>query len=965
MRNVINTVNLLCLHFSTIPYTTVDAPTDSGRVYPEKSSDLKPNEYGDIDAYLSTNKQNSNDRLFSDSVPFREELSMTRSVVGKRKTIRFICVGTFHSIVIMASLGHLETFSFFSDQPLRYDLHLIEKPYQHMAPVSSPKPKLSHQIVTGSDGEEGSIAKVLEWFSRSTDTNDWLDSEDSQPTIVNADGKKDMKFKGTHEYRMSDNNNNGSQVTEAKRDHLVKESDEVKESGERQKEVRVMREDVKKDARQEAKVLSIKKNDDENQASKISNLKSFWEKDNAGPKTLMIRPNSAIDKRQKPGVFQRDKERSQDQIFDMPFAPERGKYNTSISKDEKKPIPTSYSIEHNVQTGDIKPKQADYTKNKVNSINLREPEIYSSLHRNELSPRNARKERPNYATDNFMSQTNPQVCARQGSTTEIISLTTASSQAKAQSRSIIGSAIQPALEASQSRASPLPDKSSSVLSSSLTTPQQEEFLRTRPAPHFETALEMKDSPDHDTQLQHSITSPLVDYQRSGNNALSTAKSPMQRHTNEDTKRKVNEDGAVQTGLAPEKDSTNKDSMQNSPNSTRFPAQCQESKAERIRQLKSFWEQEKNRPVFYTGKTKDGGDDKTISAPNFGKLNKRFTKSEYDLRSIDNDTDNDLKDSNGTRHTFTQRQETSFGTNRAQFKNLREFWGDSKFSGQVSLTTEKTKPPKNIGIIDSQSPSSELQQSVETDFHHKPPTPCIVEKSSFTPALVSKSSPPAQSGQHKDSRRGLKETPREEKASTKLQSNAGKETRHAKARREGFASISSRTSAMRRATSMFSLNVGEEQDHGKKSQEGVKRPSADRSQHRTQSDGRVCTSQRPAVDSEFQSLRARAFVPRDYRHYLGMTEKTSVHSSLAPVVNEQASEGESGHDLDSSGPAKVSTPVGSEERYGSRGSKGLQRPLWLNHSSSDTGRESSISSTSETWSNSRTSSNCKQYLMLFN
>ncbi|KAG7279051.1 hypothetical protein CRUP_031687 [Coryphaenoides rupestris] len=104
------------------------------------------------------------------------------------------------------------------------------------------------------------------------------------------------------------------------------------------------------------------------------------------------------------------------------------------------------------------------------------------------------------------------------------------------------------------------------------------------------------------------------------------------------------------------------------------------------------------------------------------------------------------------------------------------------------------------------------------------------------------------------------------------------------------------------------------------------------------------------------MRARAFVPRDYRHYLGTTEKTSVHSSLAPVANEQASEGKSGHDLDLSGPAKASTPVGSEERYGRRGNKGLQRPLWLNHSSSDTGRESSISSTSGTRSNSQTSSN---------
>ncbi|CAL8353218.1 unnamed protein product [Lota lota] len=502
--------------------------------------------------------------------------------------------------------------------------------------------------------------------------------------------------------------------------------------------------------------------------------------------------------------------------------------------------------------------------------------------------------------------------------------------------------MQPALEASQSRPSPLPDIPSLPLSSSsLTTPQQDEFLKASPGP-LETTLQMKDNPDHDT-LRRSIPSQSMDYKRSGGNALSATKPQMKSHGNEDTE--VIEDGAVQTGMAPKKDLTNKDTMQNSPSSTRLPPGCQESKVERIKQLKSLWEQEMNRQVLLNAKSKDRGDGKIISTSNLGKL-KKITKSEYDLRSMDKDTDNDLEDSDGNRQNFTQRQETlspSLGTNRAQFNNLREFWGTSNFSRRGSFKAEKTKPPKNKEILDSQSPSSEFQPSA------------IVEKSSFRPALVSKSIPPAQSGQHKDSRSDLKETPREDETSTKLQSNMGKKTHSPKARTDRFGNISSRTSAMRRATSMVSLNVSKEQDCGKKSQEGVIRQSADKSQHRRQSEGRV-SPRRPLVDSESQALRARAFVPRDYRHYLGMTEKSSVHNSLVPVVSEQVSDGQSGYDFVLCGSARASSPVGSEERYGRMGSKASQRHLWVNNSSSDTGRESSLSSTSETWSNSRTSSN---------
>ena len=755
---------------------------------------------------------------------------------------------------------------FFSEQPIRYDLNLIEKSYQHTAPSSVPKPKLSHQISSASEGEEGSIAKVLEWFSRSTDSNDWLDTEDSQPTVINPDRKEDVRVKGTLEDRMRDDH--GPHVVELKKDHVVKESDEVKENIEKKKDLRGVREDVKKSARQEAKVLSIEGSEEENSSGKISNINL------PGPKISSRADRAISDKRQ---------------------------FVTSG---------------HNIQTEDIEHKQPDHTNKKVTSIRP-EPLNYSSLTNHRNKPNNTRKDGPNYATDLLMLQTNPQVLDRRGSDKD----------------------MQPALKASPSIASPLPDKLSlPLLSSSLTTPEQDEFLN---AP-LEPTLQMKDIPDHVT-LHQAIPSPSMDYKRSGGNALSTTKPQMKSPGNEDTKSKVIEDGAVKTGTAPKKDI-----IQNRVSTSRLPLGRQESKVERIRQLKSLWEKEINRQVLLNDKSKDGGDGK-VTTSNLCK-SKRFTKSEYNLRSMGKDTDNDLEDSNGNLQNFTQKQETSnpsLGTNSSQFNNLREFWGSSNFSRRGSFMAEKANTPKNKEILDSQSPSSELQPSA------------VIEKSSFRPALVSKSiPPPAQSGQHKDSRSELKTTPREEETSTKPQSNVGKKIQSPKTRADSFGNISSRTSAMRRSTSMFSLNVSKGSDCGKKSQEGVMRQSADKSQHRRQSDGRVSSTRRPLVNSESPALRARAFVPQDYRHYLGMTEKSSGHNSLAPIVSEQGSDGNN-YDFDLCGPARASSPVGSDERYGRTGGKRV------NNSSSDTGRESSVSSTaSETWSNSRTSSNCKQHFMLF-
>uniref|UniRef100_A0A1A8FA86 Synaptotagmin-like 2 n=1 Tax=Nothobranchius korthausae TaxID=1143690 RepID=A0A1A8FA86_9TELE len=59
--------------------------------------------------------------------------------------------------------------------------------------------------------------------------------------------------------------------------------------------------------------------------------------------------------------------------------------------------------------------------------------------------------------------------------------------------------------------------------------------------------------------------------------------------------------------------------------------------------------------------------------------------------------------------------------------------------------------------------------------------------------------------------------------------------------------------------------------------------------------------------------------QDYRHYLGMMEPTSVHTTLAPVVKDEGSEVKPGYELDLSGPVRASTPVSSEERYNRKNS----------------------------------------------
>ncbi|KAA8594057.1 hypothetical protein FQN60_004891 [Etheostoma spectabile] len=391
---------------------------------------------------------------------------------------------------------------------------------------------------------------------------------------------------------------------------------------------------------------------------------------------------------------------------------------------------------------------------------------------------------------------------------------------------------------------------------------------------------------------------------------------------------------------------------------------QESVAEKIKQLKSFWETERNKSPFYTSKPKALGEGKVARAANQAKLNKRYTKSEYDLTSIGNDSGSDEEDSDRNHHNynvlpFNQRLDKmspSLGTSRIQFNTLREFWDEATSDTKGSFSFDKPKSPKRKEPIGAQLSSQELKcadpevysvtEKTRPPIVKSSPPPQNRSKSPHDRPLGSRAANEGKSNQFNytaESRRSSKDSSREEK-STKQPSSSGKEARSPKSRKDSFSNSSSRGKSMRRATSMFSLSVPDE----KELKMDVS-PIQSQSRKQRQNVEKGASQRRSSEEPEPLAPRARACVPRDYRYYLGMTDETSVHTSLAPPAKDQGSEGRSAYEFDLGGPMRASTPVNSEERYGRRGSKASQRPPWANYSSSDAGQESSVSSTSETWS----------------
>ncbi|XP_029027963.1 synaptotagmin-like protein 2 isoform X2 [Betta splendens] len=747
------------------------------------------------------------------------------------------------------------------EPPVSYDLKFIDKTDQQAQYKSNPKHvfKLSTQV-TSPTGDEDSIAKVLDWFSRSTDSSDWLKRQDD-PGAAEISEKHAESNKIKYEESLRNDNGNIYRREEALE----------MERGQRQtnealgvRDNKTQNEEMVADSRERRmQPQEVEDNDDDWQSPRICHQKSFWEKSNNGLKMLISKSVAPSDSEQKPAHQPAGKKEAsvskQHGVFNMPFG-----INSRNGSDQRIADNTDgLHLDVNMQHRPV--------------VNTHDP-THDDLLNVQPKPQDRRSAEVSHA-----SRPGPQ------------------------SRTAVQSRGTPAQPNQQPVTSQVP----------------EELTKTLSVPGLDVDVKPNDSPAPE-KIGLSRNSLSMAFSLDENDGQVDAKRSICRQSSDVIMRMDRED-----------EDPNMDQR----------ASPQEGRAEKIKQLRSFWEQEMNKPTLYKDKPKVDG--KVYHRANRARLNKRFTKSEYDLRSVGNDSDGDADDSNRNHPNFTvvplnQRMESlspSLNMSRSNFNTLRVFWDEAAAEARAPLSHDKPKSPKRKEPVSAHIQSPEFKWD-ESEVHS------TVEKT--RPAM--KSSPPPQGRSRSpqsrsESRRSSKEFSKEKP--TKSQMTSGRETRPAKGRKDSFSNSSGRSS-LRRATSMFALCGPDEKGPLQvdvspvQSQSRKERPIKDKG----------VLQRRSSEETETLTPLARAFVPRDYRHYLGMTDGTSVHASLAPAVREEGSEGRP-HEF---APVRASTPVCSEERSSRKANRPSQRPLGANYSSSDTGQESAQSSTSDTRPSSRASSN---------
>ncbi|XP_054649633.1 synaptotagmin-like protein 2 isoform X2 [Dunckerocampus dactyliophorus] len=467
-----------------------------------------------------------------------------------------------------------------------------------------------------------------------------------------------------------------------------------------------------------------------------------------------------------------------------------------------------------------------------------------------------------------------------------------------------------------------PQSQSSLRSSS----ESKELISVQTYPQVDTSYQSRD-PATEEELSLLTHTQLVDplseklsrtihpahLKTHGNNVETFSKT--QRHSGEDLTERHGKDQSAQSSMSPK---TN-DQADSSQSSVLIP---QESTTKKIKQLKSFWEQEKTKPVVHDGRP---------NAAWVAKLNKRFSKSEYDLRAISNNSGSDGEDCQRN-HSNLRLEKTSptLGTSREHFNSLLEFWGDAT---PASKSVDKPKSPRKQ--LNIQHTLQELQIS-------EPESCCLSPtRTSHNRQMndATNNLPSPQVAELSASKEPKEIVGREEKAAKPLTSQT-KEAHSPKKRKDSFSHSSSHGRSMRRATSMFTL-IDSEPSYGQ-----LKIDVSPVHSHSRKQSG--YHNKRQASEGSETPL-ARAYVPRDYRHYLGMADESSAHSTPKEEVSEAFS-----------GPVRTSTPVGSGERGFKRSTKMSPHHLWANNSSTDADPETSVSSMSESWSKSRNISNGKNY-----
>lgn len=732
--------------------------------------------------------------------------------------------------------------------------------------------------------EEDSIAKVLDWFNRSTDSNNWLNTDDG-PEVVTSPEPKDAKIS-----KLKGDDTLRKEAADVLSDLLKKKTDENEEARETDRVERVEVENVQAlriEAREriqsQEREQEVKKV--ERRQNQVSHLKSFWERSKIGPKILIIKSMMPKDKGQKPAQM-------------------------SVEEEEKDVTGLHQGVSDMSPVAGVHSREVRYTGE-------REQQLVIAEDRRQLNSR-SEINNPVMNTQRVLEDI-PQVADRRVSDSDILS----STRLGPQSRTTLHSRLC---------------QGSENVSLVQSNPQSDGISRfDQPVSELNPDLKTRDGRD----------SEKPSFSRNKDIAVSP-ETQQRRGTSKDMNWWDSDDASLES-CHRSMSQKQKDDMSNKENHA-VPLDGSKGTADKIKQLRSFWEQER-KASWYNGRPKPLVDGRVNGGAGQSKMSRRFTKSEYDLRSLSTEEEAP----NFSLVPFNQRIEKSspsLSTSRTQFNTLLEFWDEASSDTKRSPSSEKNKSPKKKEPQNTQL-SSEESKTSESEMCIKSSTPLQNQvKQRVTHESKNCLSNYIMAVQQREAKKNSKDLNKEEKS--KPLNSPGREIRSTKSRRDSFETSSSRANSMRRAASMFVLCAPE--DNSETQPKLDKSPIHSPSRRERQNGDKGAMLKKTSEEAEPQTPRARACVPRDYRHYLGMTHQTNVHTSLAPAPEKEGSGGQFGYELDLGGPVRASTPVSSEERYNRKSGKLSQRLPWSNYSSSDTGQESTLSSPTNTRSNSRNSSN---------
>lgn len=628
---------------------------------------------------------------------------------------------------------------------------------------------------TGPTGDEESIAKVLDWFTRSTDRSDWANKAGGREVRKGSD--HDVVSKSRNEDVFLNDGQGTSELLQKKIN-----------------DANVLRAAHRSDGSEQQKVY-------------VPHLRSVWERHKIGPKVLIIK--SLMSKNRGHTSPHLSADRLEGNKAYMTSEPERYSWEGP------------YGGEREQHVGISPPSEAEYSSHSGSS---QDPHSLNTSARNYYS--------------NYSNLASGQAADRRGSD---------AGRHRQEMR------IQPRLSIETESVS------KSTLRPKRIYQSAETLLRDEPS---------KLEPDFQTRYSPgSYSSPYRDVSwKCEDSRVQLSASPTGNADVSDTVR----------GYSPHRE------VQDLPH--------QDSSTDRIKQLRSFWEQER-KPTYYGGNV--------TRSPSRSKVSKRFTKSQYDLSSLGKNDDSEANNSNAA-NAITESPNLSAG----QFKSLRDFW-DETTSGRPKSTVR----------------TQLTVQDKEPELHPK------------TRPVATKSSPSLQ-----------KMSPSECSRDVSRQATPGKENPPHRSRKDSVETSRSRADSIRRAASMFSLATMDENDEVQMDTD----PSHIPSRKLRQKTQKNITTRQPSEETETPTPRARASIRRDHHHYLSMTE-ASFHGSLAPDPENEEKKGSCRFDLGE--PVQVSTPMSSEAWRSQKSTQRSQRPLHSNYSS-DTGPGSSLSSTSDSWSNSK-------------